>query len=190
MTIVDGNGLIVLDRSVFLRLASSQHLGRLSVTRQALPIVLPVAFGLVDESPVFKVGRGAVRDAAANDAVCCFEVDAADPSWSWAWSVMVIGRITLISDPVMVLRAGELGLPAWRPDGDVRFVRIEPEIVSGCWHSGFTDHPPPPAVRRRRRYETERFVQFSHAALRVWWRGRACPTRRRGRETACQLSRR
>ena len=127
-------------------LGESQQLGRLSVTRQALPIVLPFAFGMVDDSPVFQVGRGAVRDAAANDAVCCFEVDAAEPSWAWAWSVMVIGRITLISDPVMVRRAGELSLPAWRPDGDVRFVRIEPEIVSGRWHSESTDHPPPPAV--------------------------------------------
>ena len=142
MTTLDGNGLRVLDRSWCLRLAGSQRVGRLSVTRQALPVILPVAFGMLDETPVFRVGPGVVRDAAANDAVCCFEVDAADPGWAWAWSVMMIGRLTLIGEPTTIRRADELGLPAWRADGDVRFVRIEPEIVSGRWHSGSTDHPP------------------------------------------------
>jgi uncharacterized protein len=134
---LDRNGLAVLDRRECLRLAASQQLGRLSMTRQALPIIVPAAFGMVEDAPVFRVGSGAVRDASLQDAVCCFEVDASHPAWSWAWSVMMIGKVTTINDPTTIRRARQLDLPAWpsMSDGDTEFVRIEPEIVTGRSYS-------------------------------------------------------
>jgi uncharacterized protein len=133
---LDRNGMVILDRDECFRLAGRARLGRLSVTRQALPLIVPMAYGLVDWSPVFRVGPGAVREAASRTSVCCFEVDAAHPDWSWAWSVAMIGPITLIDDVAMLARIDALDLPAWshgdEPDA-ARYARFEPTIVSGRW---------------------------------------------------------
>jgi nitroimidazol reductase NimA-like FMN-containing flavoprotein (pyridoxamine 5'-phosphate oxidase superfamily) len=71
--------------------AATQHIGRLGVTRDALPMIMPVAFAMLDAAPVFRVGSGVVHRAAAQGAVTCFEVDAASADWASAWSVMMIG---------------------------------------------------------------------------------------------------
>jgi uncharacterized protein len=132
---LDRNGFVVLDANECLRLTAQAQLGRLSVTSQALPMILPVAYGLIDGAPVFRVGPGVLRKAAERRAVSCFEVDAAHATWAWAWSVAMIGPLTLIDDPSVIDQALRLQLPAWaKPAGAAEFVRIEPAIVSGRWY--------------------------------------------------------
>jgi hypothetical protein len=134
---LDRSGLEVLDVPACLGLLQScDGLGRLGLTQRALPVVLPVAFGLVDDDPVFRVGPGAVRSAAETSAVCCFEVDAAGTDWSWAWSVVVIGALELMRDPDLVERAGALGLPDWGSgtSWSPTYARLRSGLVSGRRH--------------------------------------------------------
>jgi nitroimidazol reductase NimA-like FMN-containing flavoprotein (pyridoxamine 5'-phosphate oxidase superfamily) len=110
--------MVELARDERLQLVESAHPGRLAITRQALPLVLPVAHGMLDGAPVVHVGSVAVHDDAENEAVCCFEVDDAAHDWTSAWSVIMIGRIHLINDPRTVECVAELSLPRWlTPNG-------------------------------------------------------------------------
>jgi nitroimidazol reductase NimA-like FMN-containing flavoprotein (pyridoxamine 5'-phosphate oxidase superfamily) len=131
--------LDVLDWDACFALAGTQPMGRLGVTNDALPIIMPVAFALLDRTPVIKVASGAVRRAATQGAVCCFEVDAADTDWARAWSVMMIGRLAVIEDPPTIERADQLGLPTWpgQVGADTVYVRLVPQVVTGrCLGSG------------------------------------------------------
>ncbi len=121
----------MLDWDACFTLAGTEPIGRLGITRDALPIIMPVAFSLLDRTPVFKVGSGAVERAAAQGAVCCFEVDSANADWTAAWSVMMIGRLAVIGDRPTIDRAGELGLPTWPGQVDAVFVRLVPQLVTG-----------------------------------------------------------
>jgi nitroimidazol reductase NimA-like FMN-containing flavoprotein (pyridoxamine 5'-phosphate oxidase superfamily) len=62
--ILDRCELEVLDWDACFALAGTQPIGRLGVTNDALPIIMPVAFALLDRTPVFQVASGAVRRAA------------------------------------------------------------------------------------------------------------------------------
>jgi hypothetical protein len=137
LDVLDRGGFEVLDWDQSFSLAGTQPIGRIGVTHDALPIIMPVAFALLDRTPVFRVGPGAVRRAAMQGAVGCFEVDSANAEWTAAWSVMMIGRLAVIGDPSTIDRAGELGLPTWRGPADTVFVRLVPQLVTGrCLGSG------------------------------------------------------
>jgi uncharacterized protein len=130
---LDRGGLDVLDWDECFALVECQPIGRLGVTQDALPIIMPVAYSLLDRTPVFKVGSGTVQRAAKQGAVCCFEVDAASADWSTAWSVMMIGRLAVIGDPPTIARASALGLPSWPGHAGTvtAFVRLVPQLVTG-----------------------------------------------------------
>jgi hypothetical protein len=129
---LDPNGFAILDRETSLDLAARARLGRVSVTRDALPLILPVAFGLIDGAPVFRLGSAALREAAERSSVCSFETDDAADDWSWAWSVSIIGPVTLVTDADQLARAEELLLPTWsRRSPETAYARVDPAIVSG-----------------------------------------------------------
>jgi hypothetical protein len=56
---LDRNALEVLDRQVCLRLLGGERLGRVGVTANALPAILPVTFRLVGDDVVFSSAAGA-----------------------------------------------------------------------------------------------------------------------------------
>ena len=57
---LDPNGLEILDRDECLRLLRSQVLGRIGVTVDAHPVVLPVNYCLFDGQLVIQTGQGRV----------------------------------------------------------------------------------------------------------------------------------
>jgi len=118
----------VLGRDECLRLLGAATIGRLAVTVDALPTVVPVTFRLVDRCILVRTGPGP-RLAAAYDAVVAFEADDFDPADRTGWSVVVIGvarEVPAGSEPVT-----ELDPDSWpsRPDG--RLVAITTEMVTG-----------------------------------------------------------
>ena len=68
-----------LDREGCLRLLATQQVGRIGIPAQALPVILPVNFRLLDESIVFRAIPGAKLHAATNRAVGAFEVASYEP---------------------------------------------------------------------------------------------------------------
>ena len=127
----DRNGLEILEREECLRLLGKSVIGRLAVTVDALPCVLPVTFKLSTDKVLFRTSPGTKLDAATRDAVVAFEVDDFDPATRTGWSVLVTGVARELTDPTELEAARRIDLPRWAPtDGD-RVVAVSLEIVSG-----------------------------------------------------------
>lgn len=135
---VDRNGLEVLDREECLRLLSNCHVGRLALSIDALPVILPVNFVVHDDKVVFRTAAGTKLSAAARSAVVAFEVDNIEPLRHEGWSVLVTGRAHEISDPAVVRELSRLPLRPWAPGSRDHFIAIDTERVSGRrLHTGF-----------------------------------------------------
>jgi uncharacterized protein len=116
-----------------LRLLASVTVGRVGVTIDALPAVLPVNFVMSEGAVVFRTVPGTKLDAATAGAVVAFEADdhgTADAPGGW--SVLVRGIARELTLPSELAKARALPLEPWAWDcGADRFVRIEPRVLTG-----------------------------------------------------------
>ncbi len=128
---IDRNGLQVLDRDECLALMGTATIGRVSVSANALPTILPVNFWFDGDRIVIRSGAGAKLAAALDEAVVAFEVDDFDPVSHAGWSVVVTGVANAITDPDEVRALESAPLRRWAPSGDDRFVSISTELVAG-----------------------------------------------------------
>lgn len=127
----DRNGLEVLDRPQCLELLSGATLGRVGVTIDALPVVLPVNFCLADDRILLRTSPGTKLSAALRGTVVAFEVDDVDPLYHAGWSVLVTGVARRASDLDEQVARHELHVPRWAPEGDDRVVAISTDVVTG-----------------------------------------------------------
>jgi nitroimidazol reductase NimA-like FMN-containing flavoprotein (pyridoxamine 5'-phosphate oxidase superfamily) len=128
---VDRNGLVVLSRDECLALLRGSHLGRVAVSIDALPVILPVQYAVLGDDIVFRTGVGTKLDAALRGAVVAFEIDSVDPLYHRGWSVLVTGHSTEVIDPEELVRCELLPLQPWLPGSTDRFVKIEAAVISG-----------------------------------------------------------
>jgi nitroimidazol reductase NimA-like FMN-containing flavoprotein (pyridoxamine 5'-phosphate oxidase superfamily) len=126
-------GVEKLEPAECLRLLASVRVGRLGVTIDALPAVLPVNFGLSNGAVVFRTVPGTKLDAATAGAVVAFEADApGSPEHPGDWSVLVRGVARELTEHTELAKARALQLESWAWDGAAdRFVRIEPTVLTG-----------------------------------------------------------
>lgn len=106
-------------------------LGRVGVSVGALPAILPVNFGVVDEGIVFRTAPGSKLDAAVAGNVVAFEADDADMAAGEAWSVLVVGQAEVVSDPDLLRRVLAIGVHPWAPKGKDHVVLVRAEQVTG-----------------------------------------------------------
>lgn len=126
----DRNGLEILCRDECLLLLATATIGRIGVSIEALPVVLPINFRLVGERIVFCTGEGTKLDAATANAVVSFEVDDFDAFWHTGWSVVVTGTATDATDTEEVAALADR-VARWAPQGGGRVVAIDPIRISG-----------------------------------------------------------
>lgn len=112
------------------RLLGCHTLGRVGITSGGLPLILPVHY-LYDEGViVFRTGAGTKLRAAVNGDVLAFEVDTYDAESGRGWSVMVLGRATVVTT-----EHEQAGLPTFDQPapGEERnhYVRLFCELVTG-----------------------------------------------------------
>ena len=126
-------GILDLTPDECLRLLKAVSVGRVGVTIDALPAVLPVNFVVHDASIVFRTVPGTKLDAAIAGMVVAFEVDNYGSSReAWGWSVLVRGVAQEITDRTELERVQSLGMESWALDGTAdRYVKIELTIVTG-----------------------------------------------------------
>jgi len=106
--------------------------GRVAVSVNALPVILPVNYAWTDGDVVFRTSAGTKLAAATAGAVVAFEVDQYDHGGTHGWSVLVQGRAAEIVDPVEIAAARMLPLHSWALDGDAdHYVRIRTATISG-----------------------------------------------------------
>ena len=87
----------------------SGSIGRIAITHQALPVVVPVNYALDGSVIVFRTETGGMLARACTGSVVAFEVDDLDHSGRGGWSVLVVGVADLLRGSAEV-RATETGL--------------------------------------------------------------------------------
>jgi nitroimidazol reductase NimA-like FMN-containing flavoprotein (pyridoxamine 5'-phosphate oxidase superfamily) len=122
----------VLTREQCVSRLSRRSVGRVSVSMNALPVVVPVDYLIEGDSVVFRAPLDRGLAAACDGSVIAFEVDdfatlvAADARWS----VHIIGVASLLANqrvrlPTAALRGQEIH--AVRPASDDEVIRTRPQ---------------------------------------------------------------
>jgi nitroimidazol reductase NimA-like FMN-containing flavoprotein (pyridoxamine 5'-phosphate oxidase superfamily) len=107
-------------------------IGRIAVSVDALPVVLPVNFAVVGDSIVIRTTVGTKLSAAAHHAVVAFEVDDYDEKSEVGWSVLVQGTAREITLPDRVEQMRQLPLrPVSEEGSEDKFIEVEMQIVTG-----------------------------------------------------------
>ena len=127
----DRLGVTVLDANKCWDLLRSSEVGRLAVSIGNHPDIFPVNFVVDHGTVVFRTAEGTKLAAAVLGKAVAFEVDGYDADAGEAWSVVIKGRAVEIERIQDVFDALELPLFPWHASPKHRFVRIEPDDMSG-----------------------------------------------------------
>jgi Predicted flavin-nucleotide-binding protein len=120
-----------LSRVECAELLSTHGVGRVAVSTELGPVIVPVNYSVVDDTIVFRTARGATPSLASGSLVA-FEVDRVDDTFSQGWSVLARGYAREVTDTDEEHRLGEQAYSAPWPGGrrDM-WVRIEPYALTG-----------------------------------------------------------
>src|SRR5687767_1404283 len=127
----DANGLRIVARDECLALLARGGLGRVALSHRALPVILPVSFGLLDEQLVFSVSEGFLLRAASRNDVVCFETDSVDVVTGEAWSVVVTGQLVHAEDQRTLARAADLGIRRWPAREAGEYLILPTTMITG-----------------------------------------------------------
>jgi nitroimidazol reductase NimA-like FMN-containing flavoprotein (pyridoxamine 5'-phosphate oxidase superfamily) len=131
MATTDRFGMTVLDAHECWDLLRQQEVGRLAVSIAGHPDIFPINY-LVDHGDVvFRTAEGTKLAASVLGTAVAFEIDGYDAAVGDAWSVVVKGRAREVQAIQEVFDAVELPLFPWHASPKHRFVRIEPDEVTG-----------------------------------------------------------
>jgi uncharacterized protein len=108
-----------------------QTVGRLAVVVDGAPQIFPVNHVVDHGSLVFRTADGTKLRAAVGGHPVAYEVDGFDRDTGEAWSVMAQGSAVEIRDLYRALEAMELAIHPWQAGPKPRYVRIEPDEVTG-----------------------------------------------------------
>jgi nitroimidazol reductase NimA-like FMN-containing flavoprotein (pyridoxamine 5'-phosphate oxidase superfamily) len=109
---------------------SRQRIGRVSLSKDALPIIVPVDYARDGDSIVFRARHHSMLGQACDKAVVAFEVDEFSPASDAGWSVQVVGMATLLAANERS-HALSLGLPRVLGDDGHEFIRLRLARISG-----------------------------------------------------------
>jgi nitroimidazol reductase NimA-like FMN-containing flavoprotein (pyridoxamine 5'-phosphate oxidase superfamily) len=126
-----GAGVEVLTPDQCWALLRSAEVGRLAVSIVNRPDIFPVNHIVDHGSVVFRTAEGTKLAAAVLGEAVAYEADGYDAGRGEAWSVVVKGRAVEIERIYELLDATDLPLFPWHAAPKNRFVRIEPESVTG-----------------------------------------------------------
>jgi hypothetical protein len=121
--------MVAVDTSTFLERAECVRrlgpagFGRLAITLDALPWIVPVRYAFDGSRIVVDVGADTEIAAAAREAVVAFEADVVDPTTGEPWSVIAVGVAHGVRQDVLFGRDCVPGQIA------AAIVAIDPEIM-------------------------------------------------------------
>jgi hypothetical protein len=120
-------------RAECLRLLGSVPIGRVVFTSGALPGVR-LASHLADGGQIVihaGLGNAVSPGPDGTGPVVAYEVDQVDAAGRGGWSVVVVGRATLVTDEELAARYRESLGPAWVDGPASQVITITPDLVSG-----------------------------------------------------------
>lgn len=115
-----------------LELLRQTAAGRLIHTEGAMPAVTPTCFVLdTDGAVVVPLPADSGLATSLEDVVVGFQVDRLDEQTLQGWSVLVIGRSHLLTDPARLADLRQDGPQPWGHQPVGSYLRIESELVTG-----------------------------------------------------------
>ena len=114
-----------------MALLASATFGRVGVSVDALPAILPVKIAVADDAVLFRTVPGTKLAYAASRSVLAIEADHYDPSIGDGWSVLVRGVASEVVDEGEIARARELLAGSWIDGAAEHYVRVGCDLVTG-----------------------------------------------------------
>ena len=124
-------GLAQLNRDECMALLASATFGRVGVSVDALPAILPVTIAMTDDAVLFRTIPGTKLAFAASRSVLAVEADHYDPSIGDGWSVLVRGVASELVDEGDIARARDLLAGSWIDGAAEHYVRVGCDLVTG-----------------------------------------------------------
>jgi nitroimidazol reductase NimA-like FMN-containing flavoprotein (pyridoxamine 5'-phosphate oxidase superfamily) len=126
------HGLARLTRDECMTLLESASFGRVGVSVEALPAILPVTISMLDGSVVFRTIPGTKLAQAAAGSILAVEADDYDAAAGDGWSVLVRGVASELIDDRDIARARRLLADSWI-DGETaeHYVQVSCDLVTG-----------------------------------------------------------
>jgi nitroimidazol reductase NimA-like FMN-containing flavoprotein (pyridoxamine 5'-phosphate oxidase superfamily) len=114
-----------------LELLSDHGVGRIAVTTEQGPAIVPVNYDIVNGTVVYRTAPAAAPSLAADREVA-FEVDRIDEALSEGWSVLVLGPAAEVTDADTALDLGSRAHTSpWAGGDRPVWMRIEPARITG-----------------------------------------------------------
>jgi nitroimidazol reductase NimA-like FMN-containing flavoprotein (pyridoxamine 5'-phosphate oxidase superfamily) len=131
MSVDPRTGMTTLDTHECWSLLRSAEVGRVAVAIMNRPDIFPVNHVVDRATIVFRTAEGTKLAAAVLGEAVAYEVDGYDAEHGDAWSVVVKGRAVELERMQELFDAADLPLFSWLASPKPRFVRIEPEAITG-----------------------------------------------------------
>jgi hypothetical protein len=129
---IDAKGSTVLLRPECERLlaveAKESRVGRLGLSTDGAPVIVPVNFTLHEGEVILRVGPGFLAQTAEGQLVA-FEVDNVEAEGGAAWSVLLRGLATLVEHPTAA-EFERAPRPLVHEPGDM-LLFIRPDVLTG-----------------------------------------------------------
>ena len=113
------------------RLLGTAGFGRLVFTRDALPVVQPMRFGLRGGQLLLPTRTGSSLTRALRGAVVAFQADCLDEATGTGWTITAVGPAHMLTDPDDIAAAARLGLQSWIPLTAYSYVAVEIGLLRG-----------------------------------------------------------
>ncbi len=107
-----------------------QRIGRIALSVDALPVVLPVYYVYDAGAVVFRTRAGSVLDRNCRNTVVAFEIDSYDPTRKAGWSVLAVGLASVVAPSDRLAQRGTQLDRVGSPEGEV-VIKIEPGSITG-----------------------------------------------------------
>lgn len=131
MTSTADDGITILDIHTCLGLLRTSEVGRLGVSIMNQPDIFPINYVVDRGTIVFRTAEGTKLAAGLLGRGVAFEVDGYDREAGEAWSVVIKGTAVEIEKMYEMFDALDLPLFPWHAGSKHRFVRIEPDEITG-----------------------------------------------------------
>jgi len=113
------------------RLLDTTQIGRLAFTEGGQPAVHPVNYALHGQDIVIRIAGGGKLAAAQRGDVLAFEVDDIDPRTHTGWSVLVVGRSSIVHDIAQLVEMASPHSRPWAEGRREQFLRIAADRITG-----------------------------------------------------------
>jgi len=124
-------GLELLSETECRDLLRGASVGRVGVSVNALPVILPVNYRIFGDAVRFWSSPGLKLHAAQDHNVVAFEIDEFDEDHQSGWSVLAVGLAAEVVDSGVIESTVEDGLRPWADGERSHLVEVSITFLSG-----------------------------------------------------------